>query len=38
MRGAGAVTLLALGAFVIVLARPTKKTKNDADTSARRGA
>jgi protein SCO1/2 len=38
MRGAGAVTLLALGAFVIVLARPAKKTKNDADTSARRGA
>jgi len=38
MRGAGALTLLALGALVIVLARPAKKTKNDADSSARRGA
>ena len=39
MRGAGAITLLALGAFVIVIARPAKKkTKNDPDTSAHGGA
>ena len=38
MRGAGAAHAPRPGRFVIVLARPAKKTKNDADTSARRGA
>jgi protein SCO1/2 len=38
MRAAGAFTLLALGALVIVITRGERKTKNDAETSRHRGA